>query len=116
MLADQNAFIDGIYYCPHYPEGKTPYNIKCNCRKPASGMLQQATNDLNIDLTKSVVIGDKWIDVLTAQYLDIPGILVHTGFGKEQIKKYSTKWKKPPDFIGENLLDAVKWVFTNFND
>ncbi len=111
MLQQQGAEIDGIYYCPHHPQGKPPYNIYCNCRKPESGMLLKAAEELHIDLKKSIVIGDKYSDVLTAQRLNIPGILVLTGFGKSERDKYHSNWEKEPAHIAENLSEAVRWWF-----
>jgi D-sedoheptulose 7-phosphate isomerase len=52
LLAVDDARLDGIYYCPHHPDAK------CSCRKPATGMIEQAVKDLNIDLRSSFVIGD----------------------------------------------------------
>lgn len=111
MLQHQGAEIDGIYYCPHHPQGNPPYNINCRCRKPESGMLLKAAEELHIDLKKSIVIGDKYSDVLTAQRLNIPGILVLTGFGKSEREKYQSSWEKEPVHIAENLSDAVRWWF-----
>lgn len=51
-LDADGAKLDGIYYCPHHPDAK------CSCRKPATGMVEQAVRDLNIDLSSSFVIGD----------------------------------------------------------
>ena len=42
ILAEEGARIDGVYYCPHHPEGNSPYNIQCDCRKPGAGLLQKA--------------------------------------------------------------------------
>ena len=53
--------IDKIYYCLH---AKTE---NCQCRKPKPGMLLRATDDLNIDPTKSILIGDKESDILAGQ-------------------------------------------------
>ena len=58
MLKKLNVEIDGIYYCPHGP------NDTCNCRKPKIGMALQASKELNIDLTKSYMIGDSIRDYL----------------------------------------------------
>jgi D-glycero-D-manno-heptose 1,7-bisphosphate phosphatase len=113
MLQKEGASIDGMYFCPHHPKGNPPYNILCSCRKPAAGMLRQAAKDLDIDLKKSVVIGDKISDVQTAQGLQRPGILVLTGFGKDEQEKYQGNWEKAPDYIAENLLEAVSWFLKN---
>ena len=63
MLGHERAYVNAIYYCPHhpdsgYPEERKEYKIKCECRKPAPGMLLQAAHDWNIDLGHSYMIGD----------------------------------------------------------
>lgn len=108
-LAKEGVHLEGMYYCPHHPDGKPPYNIVCNCRKPAPGQIYRAMDELNLTLSGSVVIGDKWSDVETAQNLNIPGILVLTGYGKKELEKYRQHWERPPAFIAENLLAAVEW-------
>ena len=57
------------------------------------------------------MIGDKYSDVQTAQRLHIPGILVQTGFGLNEIEKYQNNWEKPPEYIAVDLLDAINWWF-----
>ncbi|BCX80020.1 D-glycero-beta-D-manno-heptose 1,7-bisphosphate 7-phosphatase [Campylobacter sp. 19-13652] len=52
--------IEKVYYCPHSPDEA------CQCRKPAAGMLLAAQNELNIDMAKSVMIGDKQSDIVAA--------------------------------------------------
>ena len=58
-LAAQNAVIDAWYYCPHLPEVTGP----CDCRKPEPGLILRAAADLNIDLARSWMIGDRVRDV-----------------------------------------------------
>jgi len=56
--------IHGIYFCPHHPEeGTGPYKRYCQCRKPAPGMLLEASDALEIDLERSVLVGDKESDI-----------------------------------------------------
>ncbi|MBR1810084.1 MAG: HAD-IIIA family hydrolase [Clostridia bacterium] len=67
LLGAQGAYIDGLYFCPHYPEPGFPgeileYKIKCDCRKPAPGMLLRAAEELHIDLSASYMVGDNPID------------------------------------------------------
>ena len=62
-LGKEGAFVDAIYICPHHPdkgfEGeRIEYKKRCNCRKPAPGLLLQAARDFNIDLSQSIIIGD----------------------------------------------------------
>ena len=68
LLGKDGAYIDGIYICPHHPdkgfEGERPeYKFDCDCRKPKPGMLLQAASAFNIDLAKSVMIGDSDRDI-----------------------------------------------------
>ncbi|MBN2188888.1 MAG: HAD family hydrolase [Chitinispirillaceae bacterium] len=52
--------IERFYYCPHHPEATVPaYRVACACRKPKPGMIERAAKELNIDITKSLAIGDK---------------------------------------------------------
>jgi len=69
IFAGEGVLWDAFYYCPHHPNGVIKeYSFECNCRKPAPGMLLQAAKDFDIDLSKSVMIGDKDLD-LQAGYL-----------------------------------------------
>lgn len=60
-LKSNNVVLDSIYYCPHSPEEN------CKCRKPQPGLLLKGAEDLNIDLTASIMIGDKPSDVEAGQ-------------------------------------------------
>lgn len=115
-LNHEKAHVDGIYYCPHHPQGNPPYNISCNCRKPASGMLLRAAKELKIDLRRSLVVGDKLTDVETANRLQISGILVLTGFGEGESKSMDNPvLSKKPVYIARNLLNAIRWWFSQNN-
>jgi len=72
LLGKDGAYIDGIYICPHHPdkgfEGERPeYKFDCDCRKPKPGLLLRAAKDFNIDLSKSIMIGDSKSDVLSGE-------------------------------------------------
>ena len=59
LLLARGAKINKIYICPHHPKGVVMALTKeCDCRKPKPGLLRQAARELNIDLTKSVFLGD----------------------------------------------------------
>ncbi|MBP3710246.1 MAG: HAD-IIIA family hydrolase [Treponema sp.] len=67
-LGKRGAFIDGLYFCPHHTDkgfhGERPeYKCDCDCRKPKPGLLLEAANDFNIDLSQSYMIGDSENDV-----------------------------------------------------
>jgi D-glycero-D-manno-heptose 1,7-bisphosphate phosphatase len=60
--------VDAIYICPHHPdkgfEGeRSEYKCVCDCRKPKAGLLFLASQDFNIDLSQSIMIGDSENDV-----------------------------------------------------
>ncbi|HAW44732.1 MAG TPA: D-glycero-beta-D-manno-heptose-1,7-bisphosphate 7-phosphatase [Sutterella sp.] len=67
------AALDGIYFCPHHPDkGEAPYRTVCDCRKPAPGMLIKAAKDLDIDLSKSAIVGDKPSDAQAGLAAGLP--------------------------------------------
>jgi len=71
-LGREGAFIDGLYFCPHHTNkgfcGERPeYKCECNCRKPKPGLILQAANDFNIDISNSFMIGDSENDVLAGE-------------------------------------------------
>ena len=68
LLGLEHAYINALYFCPHHPDGGYPeerkeYKIRCDCRKPAPGMLLKAAKDWNIDLAGSYMIGDSERDL-----------------------------------------------------
>jgi len=110
-LAKDNAHVDGIYFCPHHPDGVVPeYSRECSCRKPDVGLIKQAEVELDIDMETSYVIGDCLVDIEFAHNANLPGILVLTGYGKGELK-YSMPHKSiTPAYVAEDLLNAVKWI------
>ena len=59
-FAEAGAPVAGVYFCPHHPEkANPPYRMDCDCRKPRPGMLLKAAEDLGIDLSTSIMFGDK---------------------------------------------------------
>lgn len=68
LLGNEGAYLDGIYFCPHHPDkgftGERPeYKIVCSCRKPKAGMIFEAAEKFNIDLSQSYMIGDGENDI-----------------------------------------------------
>lgn len=110
LLGAEHAFLDRIYYCPHHPDAGFPgerpeLKIRCDCRKPAIGMIRRAVADLNIDLAQSWLIGDTTTDVQAAKNAGLRSILVHTGAGGRD-GKHSAR----PDHETPTLLGAVKFL------
>ncbi|HUZ05781.1 MAG TPA: HAD family hydrolase [Acidobacteriaceae bacterium] len=64
-LARQDIYIAGYYFCPHHPEhGVGAYRVDCQDRKPNPGMLMQAAEKFHLDLSQSILIGDRCTDML----------------------------------------------------
>ena len=68
LLGRSGAYIDGLYYCPHHPDGGfegevSELKIQCDCRKPKPGMIFQAAEDFHIDLAASWMVGDSRSDI-----------------------------------------------------
>ncbi|WP_032987049.1 HAD hydrolase-like protein, partial [Cronobacter malonaticus] len=73
--------LDGIYYCPHHPEGAVEeFRQNCDCRKPQPGMLISARDFLHIDMGASYMVGDKLEDMQAGAAAGVgTKVLVRTG-------------------------------------
>jgi D-glycero-D-manno-heptose 1,7-bisphosphate phosphatase len=100
----QGARVDGIYYCPHVCADE------CACRKPKIGMLERAASELQLDLKKSFVVGDRGGDVAMAFSAGSKSVLVRTGFGEGELAWHAAKWPHQPDFVAKDLAEAVEWI------
>lgn len=77
LLLKFNARVDKWYYCPHHPEfGIGKYKTDCNCRKPKTGMLEQAIAEFDIDIKQSLLVGDKPWDMECGEKIGIRSIYV----------------------------------------
>ncbi len=103
-LSEAGAKIDAVYYCPHTS------SENCPCRKPKTGMLECAAHEHAIDLRRSFVVGDRYIDIELARNAHARGILVRTGYGEGELAWHAAKWPAPPDLIADDLAQAVDWI------
>lgn len=111
LLALEGASIDGLYYCPHHPEAKEEiYRQDCDCRKPKTGMLRQAAEEMNIDLSGSYLVGDRWSDIKCAHRAGCTSILVLTGYGRGDLQYIGPGQEMQPAHVADDLLDAVEWI------
>ncbi|MEP7273926.1 MAG: HAD-IIIA family hydrolase, partial [Acidobacteriota bacterium] len=105
------ARIDAIYFCPHHPEATDlRYRRVCDCRKPKPGMLLRAAADMNLELSQSVVIGDRYLDIETAHSVGALGVLVRTGYGGREYDEHHSTWPRMPDLVSENVAEAVQFL------
>jgi len=107
LLFRADARIDAWYYCPHYPSGQHPYNLDCDCRKPRTGMLEQAARDLGIDLSRSWMVGDKQVDVEAGVAAGCRPLLVLTGYGADASPQVSSMVPRCPDLAAAAELIAA---------
>jgi D-glycero-D-manno-heptose 1,7-bisphosphate phosphatase len=72
-FAAAGAPLAGVYHCPHHPvDAIGPYRMACDCRKPAPGMLLRAARELDLDLARSLMFGDRESDLQAAQAAGVP--------------------------------------------
>lgn len=67
-LLEEGVILDAVYHCPYHPEhGLGQWRREHEDRKPAPGMLLRAARDLNLELSASVLVGDRCSDIAAAQ-------------------------------------------------
>lgn len=112
LIGEQRAYFDDLFYCPHHPEIGFHGEIKelkidCECRKPKSGMLIEAAEKYNINLSKSWMIGDRYADIKAGKNVGCKTILLNTGHnGNDKIKFSDLE----ADYIFSCLNDAVEFI------
>ena len=110
LLGEKGAFVDDIFYCPHHPdkgfEGEVPeLKFDCECRKPKTGMIDEAVKKYNIDLSKSYMVGDSTMDLELARNAGVKSVLVETGFAGND-----GKYDRSCDIKAKDLFDAVEKI------
>ena len=100
----QYTGVDAVFYCPHHPEGIVEeYRIKCNCRKPAIGMFQDACRRFDIDMTNSYMVGDRAGDIIAGQNVGIKAILLESGYGTARLEEDVV-----PDYVVDDLRGVLE--------
>ncbi|NIA05150.1 MAG: D-glycero-beta-D-manno-heptose 1,7-bisphosphate 7-phosphatase [Proteobacteria bacterium] len=111
QLAQKGAHIDGLYICPHHPEAKEKqYRQECCCRKPKTGLLEQAAVEMNLDLKRSFMVGDRWSDLKCAVRAGATPILVLTGYGRGDLQYIGPQQEIRPAYVADDLLVAAQWI------
>lgn len=96
---------DDWFICPHDTADG------CNCRKPKTGLLEQAQNKYGLNFEDCYVIGDRWSDMAAGGKTGCKLVLVLTGRGKESLGCDRDKWGDyQPLFVAENLKAAVDFI------
>jgi D-glycero-D-manno-heptose 1,7-bisphosphate phosphatase len=105
-LTERGAGLDGVYCCPHSEQDN------CTCRKPRTGLLEQAQGEFALDLSRCYVVGDSgaW-DIVMARRAGCKAILVRSGLGESSLGEYRHLWKDTePDFLAADILQAAEWI------
>jgi D-glycero-D-manno-heptose 1,7-bisphosphate phosphatase len=97
--------VDAVFMCPHTPQDQ------CDCRKPRPGMLLQATEQFNLDLSHSFMIGDSLTDLLAGRAAGVrESIIVRTGRGAVQAALPEAHVLQP--FLSfDSLYEALEYIF-----
>jgi D-glycero-D-manno-heptose 1,7-bisphosphate phosphatase len=110
LLENDGCGVDRFYFCPHHPNATVErYRQDCECRKPRPGMILQAAQELNLDLKKSWLVGDRVSDIIAGQSAGCKTILIETGMHLAPVieSSYSSDFSGEPDFVCVDLADAV---------
>ena len=105
-FAAQGLHFAGVYHCPHHPLGSVArYARVCDCRKPAPGMLLRAAQELNLDLPRSVLIGDKPSDAAAGRAAGVRfTVLVESGHALQDDALDHA------DHRCAGLMQAAEWI------
>lgn len=75
-FSERGCQIDAVYFCPYHPEhGIGQYRRDSDCRKPAPGMLLQAQREWDIDMQRSILVGDKPSDMAAGRAAGVKTLL-----------------------------------------
>lgn len=106
LLRERGCCIDAFYFCPHHPD----ISAKCDCRKPAPGMILRAADELDIDLTQSYMVGDKIIDALAGIHAGVRPIMVKTGYGIQEESNAKKMDIEEPVISVDDIFAAYQFI------
>jgi len=106
-LLGENSKVDAFYYCKHHPEFSS--KEECLCRKPSPEMILRASQDLNLDLQNSYLIGDKASDIESGINAGIKTILLVSTMSEAEKKEMRQK-NIAPDFVAKNFSEACNFI------
>ncbi len=110
LLEEKGAFLDAAYYCPNLLGARVArFARDDSCRKPRTGMLEQAACDIGIDLASSYMIGDQVTDIELAERAGLTAVLVLTGKGAETRAVLSERGLEV-DHVAVDIGAAVSWI------
>ena len=107
LLHEAGASLDAIYFCPHHPDEQ------CRCRKPNTGMIDQALRDGGIELSRSYLIGDQGRDMELAKRIGARSILVTAGADRSRPAATVESAEHEPDWKASSLAEAADWILSD---
>ena len=98
-LKESGVNIAKVYYCPHLPDAKIPeYRKICDCRKPETGLFEEAAREFDVDMAKSFAVGDKMRDCAICEKTECRGFIIGGNSVSPKIRNVSS------------LLEAAKII------
>lgn len=115
LLAEAGARVDAYFYCPHHPKAVLEeYRRECRCRKPNTGMIEQAVAHFPVELDRSFTVGDKLSDCEFGRNAGLTPVLVRTGYGREEEARLSAEQGGcRPALVADDLAQAVAWILSH---
>ena len=107
LLEQDGAALDAIYFCPHHPDDG------CRCRKPNVGMVERAVSELQLDLRRSYLIGDRERDIQLANRVGAKGILITAKVMDTQVLDRLKVEQAMPDAVAKSMVEAVDWILAD---
>lgn len=109
-MLQQKTHVDAIYYCPHYPptseeHEEPPYQVKCQCRKPQTALIERAVKDFKLDLNDAYFIGDRASDIEAGKRIGAVTVLLESGYGSSKLEK-----NVESDLIFNDLLQFALYL------
>lgn len=111
LLKKEQAEIDRFYYCPYHPLFSS--EDEAMCRKPSPQMLFKAAEDMNLDLSRSYMVGDRESDVVCGLNAGVKSILLKSDIYDAELSALQNQNKKP-NFVAANFKEACDYILKDF--
>ncbi len=111
LLKQDGAEIDRFFFCPYHPDYSSEEESKC--RKPSPLMIFKAAEEMDLDLTRSYMVGDREADVLCGLNAGVKSILLISEIYGDQLTALHNRNKKP-NFVAANFNEACDFILKDF--